>query len=44
MTVLGEGASADAVREHNRLIADDERYVSTIVPTREGVLVAVRVA
>jgi predicted O-methyltransferase YrrM len=43
MTVLGEGATADAVREHNRLIADDERYVSTIVPTREGVLVAVRV-
>jgi caffeoyl-CoA O-methyltransferase len=33
-----------AIREHNRLIADDERYVSTIVPTRDGVLVAVRVA
>lgn len=43
MDVLGEGASADAVREHNRLIAEDERYVSTIVPTREGVLVALRI-
>jgi predicted O-methyltransferase YrrM len=33
-----------AIREHNRLIAEDERYVSTIVPTRDGVLVAVRVS
>lgn len=32
----------DAIREHNALIADDERYVSTIVPTRDGVMVAVR--
>jgi predicted O-methyltransferase YrrM len=32
----------EAVLEHNRLIADDERYVSTIVPTRDGVMVAVR--
>jgi caffeoyl-CoA O-methyltransferase len=32
-----------AIREHNRLIAEDERYVSTIVPTRDGVLVAVRI-
>jgi caffeoyl-CoA O-methyltransferase len=41
--VLGDGETADAVREHNRLIAEDERYMSTIVPTREGVLVAVRI-
>ena len=33
----------EAVLEHNRLVADDERYVSTIVPTRDGVLVAIRV-
>jgi caffeoyl-CoA O-methyltransferase len=33
-----------AILEHNRLIADDERYVSTIVPTRDGVMVAVRIA
>jgi predicted O-methyltransferase YrrM len=34
----------DAILEHNRLIAEDERYVSTIVPTRDGVMVAVRIA
>ena len=32
----------EAVLEHNRLIAEDERYVSTIVPTRDGVMVAIR--
>jgi predicted O-methyltransferase YrrM len=31
-----------AIREHNRLIAEDERYLSTIVPTRDGVMVALR--
>jgi caffeoyl-CoA O-methyltransferase len=34
----------EAVLEHNRLVAEDERYVSTIVPTRDGVMVAIRVA
>jgi caffeoyl-CoA O-methyltransferase len=33
-----------AVREHNRMIADDERYLSIIVPTRDGVMVALRLA
>ena len=33
----------EAVLEHNRLIAEDERYVSTIVPTRDGVMVAIRI-
>lgn len=33
-----------AVLEHNRLVAEDERYLSTIVPTRDGVMVALRVA
>jgi predicted O-methyltransferase YrrM len=33
-----------AILEHNRLIAEDERYVSTIVPTRDGVAVAIRIA
>jgi len=33
-----------AILEHNALIAEDERYVSTIVPTRDGVMVAIRVA
>jgi len=34
----------EAVLEHNRLIAEDERYLSTIVPTRDGVMVAIRIA
>jgi caffeoyl-CoA O-methyltransferase len=33
-----------AVLEHNRLVADDDRFVSSIVPTRDGVFVALRVA
>jgi caffeoyl-CoA O-methyltransferase len=32
-----------AILEHNALIAEDERYVSTIVPTRDGVMVAIRI-
>jgi caffeoyl-CoA O-methyltransferase len=32
-----------AVLEHNRLIAEDERFVSSIVPTRDGVFVALRI-
>jgi caffeoyl-CoA O-methyltransferase len=48
--VLWSGRVADvepddttqAILEHNALIADDERYLSTIVPTRDGVMVAVR--
>jgi caffeoyl-CoA O-methyltransferase len=39
-----ERETTEAVLEHNALIADDDRYVSTIVPTRDGVLVAVRIA
>jgi predicted O-methyltransferase YrrM len=35
---------AQAIREHNELIAADERFVSTIVPTREGVLAAIRIS
>jgi predicted O-methyltransferase YrrM len=33
-----------AIIEHNALIAEDERFVSTIVPTRDGVRVAIRIA
>ena len=33
----------EAVLEHNRLVAEDERYLSTIVPTRDGVMVAIRI-
>ncbi|MFI5055216.1 MAG: O-methyltransferase [Actinomycetota bacterium] len=35
--------NTSAILEHNQLIADDERFVSTIVPTRDGVIVAVRI-
>jgi predicted O-methyltransferase YrrM len=31
-----------AILEHNRLIADDDTYLSTIVPLRDGVMVALR--
>lgn len=38
----GRAEWTDAILEHNRLLAEDERYLSTIVPTRDGVLVAIR--
>lgn len=31
------------VREHNRLVAQDPRYVGSIVPIRDGVMVALRI-
>ena len=34
--------STRAILEHNRLIAEDERYVSAIIPTRDGVMAALR--
>ncbi|HEV3473883.1 MAG TPA: O-methyltransferase [Actinomycetota bacterium] len=34
----------EAVKEHNRAIAADERYRSTVIPTRDGVMLALRVA
>jgi predicted O-methyltransferase YrrM len=40
--VVEGGGAAEAVREHNAMIASDEGYLSTIVPTREGVMVAIR--
>jgi caffeoyl-CoA O-methyltransferase len=41
-TVLDQGDGPDAIRQHNQLIAEDARFISTIVPTREGVLAALR--
>ena len=32
-----------AIQEHNRLVAADDRYVSSIVPIRDGVMTALRV-
>jgi caffeoyl-CoA O-methyltransferase len=37
-------STTEAIVEHNRLIAEDERFLSTIVPTRDGVMVALRLA
>jgi caffeoyl-CoA O-methyltransferase len=33
-----------AILEHNRLIADDPAFVSSIVPTRDGLMVALRIS
>jgi caffeoyl-CoA O-methyltransferase len=40
--VLRDDETAGFIRKHNALIAADEGWVSTIVPTREGDLVALR--
>ncbi|MFI5327928.1 MAG: O-methyltransferase [Candidatus Rokuibacteriota bacterium] len=37
-------AVTDAIREHNAMIAADERFVSSILPIRDGVMVALRIA
>jgi len=34
----------EAIREHNAMIAADERFVSSILPIRDGVMVALRIA
>jgi caffeoyl-CoA O-methyltransferase len=39
-----DARTTNAILEHNRMIADDERFASSIVPTRDGVFVALRVA
>ena len=31
------------IREHNRLVADDTRYGGSIVPIRDGVMMALRI-
>ncbi|HEX6869616.1 MAG TPA: class I SAM-dependent methyltransferase, partial [Micromonosporaceae bacterium] len=32
-----------AIQEHNRLVAEDDRYVASIVPIRDGVMAALRI-
>jgi predicted O-methyltransferase YrrM len=32
-----------AIREHNRLVAEDDRYVASIIPIRDGVMAALRI-
>jgi len=34
----------EAIKKHNAMIAADERYESSILPIRDGVMVALRVA
>jgi caffeoyl-CoA O-methyltransferase len=43
-SILDDEPGANAVREHNRLIEKDDRFLSTIIPTREGVLAALRLS
>jgi caffeoyl-CoA O-methyltransferase len=38
-----QGRSTVAIREHNRLVVEDDRYVGSIVPIRDGVMTALRV-
>jgi predicted O-methyltransferase YrrM len=32
----------EAIREHNEMIAADPRYLSVVIPTRDGVMAALR--
>ncbi|HVE91198.1 MAG TPA: O-methyltransferase [Actinomycetota bacterium] len=36
--------STAGIQSHNELVAGDPRYLSTVVPTRDGLMVALRVA
>jgi len=36
-------AATAAIREHNRMVAEDDRYVGSIVPIRDGVTSALRI-
>jgi caffeoyl-CoA O-methyltransferase len=37
-------ALTDAIREHNAMIAADEHFISSILPIRDGVMVALRIS
>ena len=39
----GQAGWTGAIREHNRLVAEDDRYVGSIVPIRDGVMTALRI-
>jgi caffeoyl-CoA O-methyltransferase len=39
----GQRGWTAAIREHNRLVAEDARYVGSIVPVRDGVMTGLRV-
>lgn len=40
----GAPGATEGVVEHNRLVVADDRYVSSLVPLRDGVLVALRIS
>lgn len=42
--VTGPDERARAVDEHNRLVCEDPDYVATMVPIRDGMLVALRIS
>ena len=39
----GQSGVTASIREHNRLVAEDTRYVGSIVPIRDGVMTALRI-
>jgi predicted O-methyltransferase YrrM len=39
----GQAGITAFIREHNRLVAEDTRYVGSIVPIRDGVMMALRI-
>jgi len=39
----GQAGVTAFIREHNRLVAEDARYVGSIVPIRDGVMTALRI-
>jgi caffeoyl-CoA O-methyltransferase len=43
-TDAGHAGWARAIDEHNRSVAADDRYVTTLLPMRDGDLVAIRIA
>jgi caffeoyl-CoA O-methyltransferase len=39
----GQSGVTDFIRDHNQLVADDPRYVGSLVPIRDGVMTALRI-
>ena len=39
----GLAGATDAIRAHNAMVAEDDRYVGSIIPIRDGVMTALRV-
>lgn len=39
-----QDAETQAIDDHNRMVASDDRYISVIVPTRDGLLCALRIS